>query len=785
MGKFLEQLGSAARLDGGAAVNDEVLPQARRLDLTALERDRHPGVAGDVLELALRRHQMGGEQVRSFDANPHAGDLRRAVGAEGDEVAQRAGADQVLGAFRQLDRHGATVPIPVAANARLGHQCADTFRDMARSRHWLLALAVVSAVLLTPATGTAAQSNPAAQRLAETYAPIAMLREQKDPPCDPLEEQYQPTSVETVLGNPGVTLDRDTPGKGLAPVTEAPDASDIAGLNANHYLDLPGDPLGETCVYAKDFAEIVQQGGAPEIVYAHIARERGHTGFVLQYWFFWYFNQFNDLHEGDWEGMQLSFDAATPEEALARRQEPSEIILFQHAGGERADWDDQKVQKEGTRPVVYPAAGSHATFYDSTVYVENGQHGSGVGCDNTSEPLREVDLKPVLLPDRASRQGEFKWLSYAGRWGQKEAGFNNGPTGPATKTVWREPFSWMAEQRTTSPRLPGGSVVGPQVTGLFCGAVATASDLINLNARSPLALILTLAVIGIAIGLFVGFTRWRPIDLEHLRAQRAFGQLIRAARQLYGRHWRILVPIGVIAIPIIGGTNLLARLLSGEDAVSDVAGRSGAGLALADLVETLGRPVASAIVAGIVIVFARELSESRSAGFRSAFAGMRARIWRVVFARVLATVGVILLALTVIGIPFAIWKLVGWAFVQQEVLFTDKSLRESFRSSSDLVRGRWWRAARAIIFFNVLATIAGPVLTFALIFTPLDLIWIDLLGSLIFALLIPYTALGTTLLYFDLEARASSEPAKPRRSWRLWRPRQFGRVVVAQPADAS
>ena len=112
---------------------------------------------------------------------------------------------------------------------------------------------------------------------------------------------------------------------------------------------------------------------------------------MLQYWFFWYFNEFNDLHEGDWEGMQISFEAATPRRAL--EEEPSEVILFQHAGGERAAWGDSKVQKRGSRPIVYPAAGSHATFYGPAVYVENGQHGSGLGCDNTTAPLRELSLR--------------------------------------------------------------------------------------------------------------------------------------------------------------------------------------------------------------------------------------------------------------------------------------------------------------------------------------------------------------------------------------------------------
>ena len=119
------------------------------------------------------------------------------------------------------------------------------------------------------------------------------------------------------------------------------------------------------------------------------------------------------------------------------------------------------MQKEGTHPIVYPAAGSHATFYDSAVYIQNGQHGSGVGCDNTTEPLRELRPRAGAAAGSRTRTGPFQWLSYRGRWGEREKGFNNGPTGPVTKTVWREPFAWMAKQRSTSPRLPGGSIVGP------------------------------------------------------------------------------------------------------------------------------------------------------------------------------------------------------------------------------------------------------------------------------------------------------------------------------------
>jgi hypothetical protein len=642
---------------------------------------------------------------------------------------------------------------------------------MAWPRRLLLGLATIALLCLCAPAAPAAAANglgftqttisrppsdPAAQTLAQRYAPITMLREQLDPPCDKSEEQYEPTTVDTVLGNPTVTLTHEDLGTGkLEDVKKAPTAADVAGLPDGYYLDLEGKVLGDTCVYARAFERLVEEGKAPAVTYAHIAREPNHAGFVLQYWFFWYFNQFNDLHEADWEGMQLSFEAETTRAAL--NEEPAEVIVFQHAGGERADWSDSKVQKEGTHPIVYPAAGSHATFYDSAVYIQNGQRGSGVGCDNTTEPLRELKPQPLLLPDTAPTEGAFQWLSYKGRWGEREKGFNNGPTGPVTKTVWREPFAWMAKQRTTSPRLPGGSIAGPQITGAFCGAVASVSDFINLEAKSRALAIGTLIGLAVLIALFVGLTRWRPVDLTELQAKRAFGQLIRAARQLYGRHWRLLVTIALAGLVIVAGTNLLAGLLASGTGADDAAGRSGVNLALGDLVESIARPIAYVVVAAIVVIFMRLLVAGQPASFRACWRGMRQRFWRIVAALLLATLGISLMFLSVIGIPFGIWKLVGWSFVGQEVLFTEKSLREAFRGSSELVRGRWWRAVRVVVFLVALLFIAGPVFTLGLIFTPLPFLLINLLGALIFALLLPYAVIGQTLLYFDLQARAEEE----------------------------
>jgi hypothetical protein len=482
----------------------------------------------------------------------------------------------------------------------------------------VLVLVLAAAVLYaaSPADGSAADGAPsAAQQLAAKYAPIVMMRAQRDGLCDTSEEQYAPpTAVSVVLGNPRVRLLMHT-SRGTRVITRAPTAADIAGQGADVYLDLPGSPLEPGCTYARDFAALRRAGRAPAVTYAHIAREPGHSGFALQYWFYYYFNQFNDLHESDWEGMQLAFRAHTPAQALGGGS-PYEIVLFQHSGGEHADWDNHKVQRRGTHPVVFSAAGSHATFYSSALYLGNGQGGSGVGCDNTTAPLTTVTPRPILLPDAPVASGPFAWLSFTGRWGQREAGFNNGPTGPNTKTVWRDPFTWMDGTRSTSPKVPVASLVGPSVAGAFCGVVANVSSFLNLAAKT------VPGAIGVALILFVlilvpaSLTTWRPVELAPLRQARALGQLLLAAGRLYWRHGVILVLIALTSLLLIGTVDgiewLIVRALGG----------SGSGVSFGDSgtaqgISTsagIGRELATPIASAAVIAFVAISNGNRPRG---------------------------------------------------------------------------------------------------------------------------------------------------------------------------
>jgi len=629
---------------------------------------------------------------------------------------------------------------------------------------WLSVLAVAASSLV--ATATAWPAATPAEQLVRAYSPIVMTRAQKDPPCEISEEQYAPpTTVNVVLGNPRVRLVRYPQAKGAKPVVVkvAPTAADIAGLGDRYYLDLPGETLDAGCTYATDFAALRAAGKAPAITYAHIARQPGHAGLVVQYWFFYYFNEFNDVHEGDWEGMQIAFDASTPAEALA--QGPSEIALFQHGGGEKGAWDDEKVEKEGTHPVVYSAAGSHATFFSSDLFIGNGQGGSGLGCDNTQEPLTRNRPAAVLVPTDAAPGSRFQWLTYTGRWGQKEKRFNNGPQGPITKQQWLEPFAWMDGIRRTSPTIPGGSTLGPAVSTAFCGVASTLSGYFNYATRTLLGAILVAVGLVILILIPIKLTRWRPVELDELRRPRATGQLLRASRQFYGRHWRTLILLGLVTIPLFELVDLLDRLVGASDQGTTIGFSIGdATFRFAVPIQSIGKTLTFTLIGAAVIAFVRSVDRGAATGFFGSFKALRPCFWRVILGQLLFYALLALLVISIVGIPIALWKFVDWQFIQQEIIFENRSLRDALRQSSRAVRGRWWHTALVALVLFLISVVTGPVITIALVFTTLPPVWIDFLGSVVFALLLPYVAVGRTLLYFDVLAREAEAPANPR--WR-------------------
>ena len=96
-----------------------------------------------------------------------------------------------------------------------------------------------------------------------------------------------------------------------------PAPSDLAGGLYDYHLDFPGNALDPGCTYL-DWSRRLTQGHPPT-VYAHVSTDPGYPGqLALQYWMFYVFNDWNNLHEGDWEMIQLNFHASDAAQALHR-----------------------------------------------------------------------------------------------------------------------------------------------------------------------------------------------------------------------------------------------------------------------------------------------------------------------------------------------------------------------------------------------------------------------------------------------------------------------------------
>ena len=257
-----------------------------------------------------------------------------------------------------------------------------------------------------------AQTDPA-QELAERWAPLAVLRDQTAP-CDRNGEGYFPAPVESVLGNPDVALkiaDTDS-SRADTIVKMAPTAQDIANLDDQHYLDFPGNPRRPGCVFETDFKAYAAEQGLKPTTYAHIVVDEEEHRVVIQYWLWWYFNDWNNLHEGDWEVMQVVFDARQHRRGAGFRADPLCLCPARRrrAGRSRGS----QAQAVDGHPVIYPAAGSHATHYEQELYLGWGENGTGFGCDNSRPHRNRNAARGRRRPER-SRPEQRVWLGHLRR----------------------------------------------------------------------------------------------------------------------------------------------------------------------------------------------------------------------------------------------------------------------------------------------------------------------------------------------------------------------------------
>lgn len=130
---------------------------------------------------------------------------------------------------------------------------------------------------------------------------------------------------------------------------------------------VPGDASAAASAEYKD----ILAANEHYVYHGRVVQQAGWV--VLQYWFFYAFNNWrsgffgvND-HEADWEMVNVYLYQAEDGE-----YRPEWVAYASHdfSGDDlRRRWDDPELQKVGEHPVIYAGAGSHASYYSSGEYL--------------------------------------------------------------------------------------------------------------------------------------------------------------------------------------------------------------------------------------------------------------------------------------------------------------------------------------------------------------------------------------------------------------------------------
>ncbi len=154
-----------------------------------------------------------------------------------------------------------------------------------------------------------------------------------------------------------------------------------------------------------------------------------------------------------------------------------------------------------------------------------------------------------------------------------------------------------------------------------------------------------------------------------------------------------------------------------------------------------------------------EIDEGRTIGpvhaFRLALDSIRPLLGSFFLAVIVVTV----LASTLFLIPVALWLTVRWSLIVPAVELEDRSALGAVRRSHRLVRGHWLKVGTLVIGAAALALSIGPLVgALLIIVTDAPFALLNAVSAVVYAATVPFVALLTTYVYFDVRVREELEP---------------------------
>ncbi len=242
--------------------------------------------------------------------------------------------------------------------------------------------------------------------------------------------------------------------------------------------------------------------------------------------------------------------------------------------------------------------------------------------------------------------------------------------------------------------------------------------------------------------------RVEPDAIEPHRA----GDVITAALVLYGRHWKLLVPIAaVVAMPLAVAAEVISFELAIESFSIDERGRVSA---------DVGALVIATVVAIVISLLASSLvTAAVTQAVASGIAGKEPSIGRS-YRRALPRLAAVLIASLIVGVAVGVaslallipgvFLLVRWSVAVPAIVVERLGPIRGMGRSWRLVRGHGWHVLAAVLTALLISFVIGWGFS---VVSPPDTLWRGILAGVADTIVIPFVALVYALLYLDLRAR--------------------------------
>ena len=225
-----------------------------------------------------------------------------------------------------------------------------------------------------------------------------------------------------------------------------------------------------------------------------------------------------------------------------------------------------------------------------------------------------------------------------------------------------------------------------------------------------------------------------------LRRAMDMGQIIDTALRLYRLNFGEFLAMAAVALPVNAAAAIIVGLI--EDRAVATAVNVGL-LVPAVLISALAQAAVARSIA--------DVADGAAPDFESAYRRVLLRAGTLIATLLRILIVVLALSITIVGIPFAVYFAIRWAFFTQAIIIEGESSSGATDLSARLVAGSWWRTFGILFVVGLLAAL--PIGVVSVTFAAATPIAAGLASAVVSVVALPFSAGAATLLFFDLQSR--------------------------------